>query len=333
MSVGSTINSQAKQDKYSTSIKSAYGLATTEEKLRILSYLQKNQSKGHERFAFYKSGRLQGVKAATSTYDSANHNFADKKGEDIRGFISSVFVTPTLSEVPIWKDKHDDLTTNLDVDSKLVEGQVSALNLISIEKILTPITTLAKLAKGARKITVNTKNATEELTMPLENQFGDKSKGFLEQEDLFFEMLSTMETVSTGNGMKSNIALMFGTKTNAVLKSYDRATNRDYITSGDFETKQGNKLSIKKFDVAELIPLANFDNFVGKEYIVGILDQAIGYDSLGEPESIRSEEATKGAVFYNIEEMNASTVVDIEGIFIFEYNGTLKGAAATRAAK
>lgn len=332
MSVGITLSDQAKQDKYSTSIKTAYGLATNEEKLRILSYLQKNQSKGHERFAFYTSGRLTGKEVGENTYNETNHSFGDKGGEDTRNFLSSVFVTPTLSEVPFWKDKHDDKTTALDENSKLVQAQTAALNKIAIKKILTPLSTLAKLAKGARKITVNTKTATKDLTMLPENEYGNKTKSFTENEDDFFTMLSAMETMASGQGMTSNIALMFGTTTNGVLKAYDRTSNTDYITTGDFETKQGQKLAIKKFDVAEMIPLAHFDQFVGKEYIVGLLDQAVGYDSLGEPEAIRELKNEKGAVFYNAEEINGATVVDIEGIFIFEYSGKLNGAAV-RAAK
>lgn len=331
---GDTLSAEAKQDKYSTSIKTAYGLATNEEKMRILSYMQKNQSKGHDRFAFYKSGRLVGKETATSTYDPTNFNFKDKVGEDITGFIKSVFVTPTMSECPIWQDKNDDKFTNLDVDSKLVKGQISTINGIAIKKILTPLATLAKLTKGARKITVNTKTATEELLMPVENEFGDKTKPFLDLEEDFFAMLSRMETVATGDDMKCNVSLLFGEATNGVLKNYDRANNKDYITAADFETKQGQKLAIKKFDVAEMIPLQSFDSIVGKNYIIGLLDEAMGYDSLGEPESVRTLIPEKGCYFYNVEEFCASTVVDIEGIFVFEYNGSYKKTGTvTRTAK
>lgn len=320
-----TVSDQVKQDKYSTHIKVAYGQATTEEKNRLLSYYQKNMSGNHERFAFYTSGTLNAKETAkTITDNGTKQTVAVKEGTSIKDFFGSVFVTPTRQELPFYRDEDDDDVTALELEGSLIRAQVSGMVKMTITKMLAPLKTLANLTKGQRKITVNTKTATKVLNLPTTNEFGDKTKTFKENEEALFDMLAEMEAMSVGNGLNADICLLVGKKGNAMFKQYDRASNGDYITTEDFKMKNGQKLAIKKFDVAEIVPLQQYDSEVGKEYIIGLLTDAMGYDSIGEPKAVRKVIEESGAIFYNLKEKNQATVVDEKGIFIFEYNGKYK---------
>lgn len=328
---GVTLSAQAKQDKYGKNAKIKYGLTMDEEKQRILSYMQKNQSGNHERFAFYVSGDIasEGTVTGGVTDNGTNTTVADKTGASIKDFFGAVFVTPTKAEVPFYRDEDDDDMTNLSLEGALLNAQASRLCYIAISKILAPLKTLSAKTKGSRTITVNTKESTKELTLHTTHEFGAKEKSFYENEDEFFAMLAKMEHDSVGRGMESEIALFYGEAGSAVLKQYDRTSNNDYITTGEFMTKQGKKLAIKKFDVAEMVPIRQFDALVGKNYIIGVLKDAMGYDSKGEPKAIRKELDEKGAIFYNIKEYNGATIVDIDGIYIFEYNGKIGSRTPT----
>lgn len=326
-----TLSAQAKQDKYGKNAKIKYGLTMDEEKQRILSYMQKNQSGNHERFAFYVSGDIasEGTVTGGVTDNGSQTTVANKTGASIKDFFGAVFVTPTKAEVPFYRDEDDDDTTNLSLEGALLNAQASRLCYIAISKILAPLKTLVSGSKGSRKVTVMTKDATKELNLKTEHEFGDIAKTFYENEDAFFAMLAKMEHDSVGRGMESEIALFYGETGSAVLKQYDRTSNADYITTGEFMTKQGKKLAIKKFDVAEMVPIRQFDSLVAKTCIIGVLKDAMGYDSKGEPKAIRKELEESGSVFYNIKEFNGATIVDIDGIYVFEFNGKIGSRTAT----
>lgn len=326
-----TLNETAKQDKYSTNIKVAYDQTQDEEKNRLLSYYMKNSNKNHDRFVFYVGGKLVGKKQAEETIsdDGTNVTISKKKGVSIKNYVKNVYVTPTISDCPIWRSKEDDMYTDLSIEGELIRSQASAVARISIEKMLDPLATLAKLAKGAtRKISLGQKNGVREVVLPTENQFGDKTKSFLEVEEDFFNMLATMESKSTGNGMESEVVLLFGTAGNSVLKQYNRTSNKEFITTSDFEAKNGKKFAIKKFDVAEMVNIKLFDELIGKNYVIGLLMGAMGYDQKGEPEAITSESEDKENNYYNLKVRDMATVVDIEGIFILDYNGKYKTTGA-----
>lgn len=322
---GATVSDQVKQDKYSTHIKVAYGQATTEEKNRLLSYYQKNMSGNHDRFAFYTSGTLEARENDETVTDNGTDTTVKlKKGASVKDFFGSVYVTPTRQELPFYRDEDDDDVTALEMEGSLIRAQVSGMVKKTISKMLAPLKTLSNDTKGSRTIQVMTKTGTKTLTLPTSNEFGDKSKSFKDNEEAFFDMLSEMEAMSVGNGLNADICLLVGKKGNAMFKQYDRASYGEYITTEDFKMKNGQKLAIKKFDVAEIVPLQQYDSEIGVNYIIGLLTDAMGYDSIGEPKAVRKVLEETGSIFYNLKEKNQATVVDEKGIFIFDYNGKYK---------
>lgn len=328
--MGTTVSDEAKQDKYATNIKTAYGLATDEERMRILSYMQKNQSPGHERFAFYTSGELGGDGTVTGgVNDTGSQTTAtDKTGVSVKDFYKAVFAVPTKTEVPFYRDEDDDNTTSLNLESGLIRGQVAQLCNLNIAKILKPLKDLCTASKGSRTYQYQKKDGSMETVNYSTNwgethEYGDQAKTFYELEDQFFQMLAEMEALSVGRDNNCQIALFFGTTTNGVLKQFDRTSHRDYITTADFEAKDGRKLAIKKFDVAEMVPINSFDKNVGKNYIVGVLSDAMGYDAVEGVKTVRKVLEEKGSIFYNATVKDTATIVDGKGIFIFEYNGKI----------
>lgn len=313
-------SNQTWQDKYSTNMKLAYALITNEDTMRILSYTQKNQSEGHDKFVFYKTGRLS-ARVKQDLYNGTDFNYDVVKGQDITDFGKAVSVIPTPNECPFWRDKYADILTQVGIEGNLIIGSRSAMYKSTIDKILAPL--LAYTVTGNFTQTDN-KGIGTLLTIPAGQKYGDISKTFYENEESFLDMLAELEVLSSGEGMKVGVAMLMGTKGMKVLKGYDRATNLDYITTSDFNMKNGKKLAIKKFDIAELIPMSNFDaTFGAVGRIVIILDRALGYDTNKTLDVVAVPLDHRGAKFFNTTVFDACTIVDEEGVFIFEFDGTL----------
>lgn len=314
-------SNQTWQDKYATNMKLAYALITNEDTMRILSYCQKNQSEGHERYVFYKTGRLAS-RVKEDNYNATDHNYDIIKGTDITDFGTAVSIVPTANECPIFRDRFADILTQVGIEGNLIVGQRSAMYKSTIDKILAPLHAYTIAGTFTQ---YDNKGVGTLLTMPVGQKYGDVTKSFYENEEAFLDMLADLEVLSSGEGMKVNVAMMMGTKGNKVLKGYDRATNLDYITTDEFKTKLGKKLSIKKFDIAELIPMSNFDATFGTTngYIVIILDRALGYDSNKTLDTVAVELPQRNAKFFNATAFDACTIVDQEGVFLFSFDGTL----------
>lgn len=331
------ISEQARQEKYATSAKVAYGLSRSEDKMRLLSYFATNQNKGHDKYVFYKTGNFNdkaqdyfGANNQQKNYNGTSYGYDDIAGVDITDFTKGVAVIPTTQNLPFWKGKDEDNRTTLNVDGDLLRAQTAGLLRKTMFKILEPI---AKFTDAAGFDRIDSKGNVENIKIDKATRvFGDSTKSFKENEEAFFNMLSELENLSNGTGAESKVALLIGTKTNGILKAYDRTTNRDYITTSEFESKQGTKFAVKKFDIAEMIQLREFDAVInpttGKVRIVALLQGAMGYDAHGEPEAETDYFKQKRAFFYNLTETNGATIVDEEGIFVFEYNGSLEPAVA-----
>lgn len=313
-------SNQTWQDKYATNMKLAYALITNEDTMRVLSYTQKNQSEGHEKYVFYKTGRLAS-RTKEDTYNGTDYNYNVITGQDITDFGKAVSVVPTPNECPFWRGKYDDILTQVGIEGNLIIGSRSAMYKSTITKILAPL--LAYTVTGDFTQYDN-KGVGTLLTIPAGQKYGDITKSFYEVEEDFLDMLAELEVLSSGEGMKVNVAMLLGTKGMKVLKGYDRTSNMDYITTDNFKTKLGNKLAIKKFDIAELIPMSNFDaTFGAVGRIVIILDRALGYDTNKTLDTVAVQLDHRGAKFFNSTVFDACTIVDEEGVFIFEFDGTL----------
>lgn len=332
------ISEQARQDKYSSNAKVSYGLARKEDKMRLLSYFATNQNKGHDRFIFYKTGNFNdqaqdffGTGNQQKNYNGTTKGYDDIAGVDITDFTKAVACIPTVQNLPFWKGKDEDNRSTLNVDGDLLRAQNAGLLRKTMFKIMNPIKDFIGVS-GFNRIMVD--GTVENIKISADKKFGDSALSFYDNEEAFFNMLSVLESLSNGTGSEVKIGLLIGTKTNGHLKAYDRATNRDYITTPEFESKQGQKFAIKKFDVAEMIQLREFDAVfnpsAGPVTIIAVLEGALGYDSYGEPEGETDYYKQKRAYFYNLTESNAATIVDEEGVFVFQYNGQLGTAPTAR---
>ena len=309
------------QTKYDKNMKLAYGLATEEANMRILAYCQKNQSSDHKSYIFYKTGRIT-AQDGESNYDATNKNYTDLKGIDITDFGKAVMVNPTESDCPFYRKKYADILSQVSVEGNLITTSVSALIFKTLGKLLAPLKAYTIDDDFSQKDELG--NATT-LTIPAGQKYGDITKNFYENEDALFEMLSNMEFASSGSGAEVKIGLIYGTKGNKAIKKYDRTSNLDYITTKNIETKMGKKLAIKKFDIAEMLPINGFDSVFndGKGHMIAIFDKAMGYDVNQSKDVVAKQLDEKKAKFFNTTIFDGATIVDQEGIYIFSWNGVV----------
>ena len=307
------------QTKYAKNIKIAYGEAINEDNIRILAYCQRNQGDDHKRFVFYKTGSIDAIDRE-NTYNATNKNYNDKKGIDITDFGQAVSITATGTDCPLYRDKFADIFSQVSVEGNLIKSSVSAMYKSTLKKLLTP---LKEYTIDGTFVQYDEKAVGTTLTIPTTQVYGDDTKTFFENEDALLDMLTDLEILSEGEGMKVKVGGILGRKGMKALKKYDKANNKDYITTSEFESKLGKKLSIKKFDIMELIPIAGFDlTFpTTKGYIVVMLDQAMGYDSNKKLDSESETIGFKGAKFFNTTTFDNATIVDEKGIFLFKWNG------------
>lgn len=315
------VSNQTWQTKYATNMKLAYGMVTSEDTMRVLSYAQKNQSSDHNRYVFYKTGTLV-AQDQEDNYDEAKHNYEVLDGQDITDFGTAVTIVPTPIDCPFWRKKYADILTQVGIEGNLIIASRSAMYKKTIAKILAP---LKAFTIDGNFIQYDIDGIGHPVTIDASQVYGDDTKTFYENEEEFLDMLAELEVFSKGEGMEVKVGCLMGTKGSKVLKGYDRASDMDYITTDEFKTKLGKKLSIKKFDFMEMIPMSNFDTTFGttKGYMVVILDRAIGYDSNQSLDSVAVQLDHRNAKFFNTTEFNASTIVDQKGVFIFKFNGTL----------
>ena len=307
------------QTKYAKNIKIAYGLAVSEDNLRILSYVQRNQSSDHNRFVFYKSGEID-AKDAPDNYNSSNNNYDVLAGIDITDFGQAVSVVPTKTHCPFYRDKYADIMSQVSLEGNLIMASASGMYKSTLKKLLTPIKMYTVDGSFPQQ---DEKGNITNIAIPAGQIYGDKTKTFFENEEEFMRMLAELEVKSSGEGMVVNVGALFGTKGMTALKKYDRASDNDFITTTDFVTKLGKKLSIKKFDIMEMIPLAGFDIVfpVTEGYMAVIFDQAVGYDSNQNLDSVAKLLDERDAKFFNTTTFDQATIVDEKGIFLFQWNG------------
>lgn len=309
------------QIKYSKNIKLAYGLATEEANMRILSFCQKNQSTDHSRFIFYKTMTLTEGQDGENTYNATNLNYDDIKGsEAITDFGRAVSCMPTETDKPLFRKKYADILSQVSIEGNLIKTQVSSIKAKTLRKILTP---LKEYTVDGSFIQYNEENTGTALTIPAGQVFGDVTKTFFENEEALLSMLTEAEFESSGDGGEIRLGILYGKKGTLALKKFDKVNNHDYITTSQMVGGLGKKLSIKKFDVAEMLPIKGFDNvFTGTDgYMILIFDQALGYDSNKELDTVAEVSNFKKAKLLNATIFDNSTIVDEKGVYIFKWNG------------
>lgn len=328
---------QIRQTKYDTNIKIAYNRLGEESSMRILRFAQKNQGKGHEHFVFYKESQVRGVMTdirnsdgSIKNYDSANKTYKKLAANDTTDLTLAVAVKPIERSCPYEMPKDQHNNTQLDEEGIIIRNQKEALANNRLNALLNPIKSLigttytgAVPDTGSGLDFLNGNLEADEMFLIKEHRYGDVTKTFYENEEAFFQMLTELEKAGIGEGNNCSSGLLHGNAFYTAINMYDRASDKDYITTADVERTNKSKYTIKVFSKTEMIPIVGYDDFMGKTNVVGLLSGSLGFDTYGAAEFETDYLKESRTYWYNATEAVGATVVDEYGVYHFQWNGSI----------
>lgn len=316
--------SPGEQARYVNTVMTKLGGANS---MPLQSWFATSQSKNAGYSVFYVGGKLA-ARDRTSNFNGTGNNFKDVEGVDAGKIITSIRVTPSAIETPVWVDNRD-----FDKSQLNEEGAIATMQIESIyNKLDERICKLFKDIADNKKRTVKDNNNQEvEITVPKDNFFGDKLKAFSDpaQVKSFKRMMRRAKKMAKATNKR--ICIVAGDDGITELMDCEKFTQKDWVNiSGDTPNQTGDPLP--KLCGGYVEELFNFDTVFypgGSEAegkIIVFLQDAFGQDN----KSVNIDPTIeyvkhKKAYFMDVEVSNATELLQGEGFFTFEYKKDVKG--------
>lgn len=290
-------------------------------------YFAKSSSHNAKGSLFYVGGSLI-ARDRGSNIDGDNNNFKDIAGVDSGKLLTSILVTPTAMETPLWVDDREFDKSQLGEQGAIIDMQIESI-LAGLDK---RICELLKDCVDKKKRTVkNTNNQDITITIPESNVFGDPEVPFAEQVKAFKAAMRRAKKYAKATNKL--IAIVGGEEAMTELEDCEKFTQKDWVTIGG-ETPNQTGEPLKKLCGGYTEELFCFDQVfypLGSETegnIAIIVQDAFGQDTKKADIKPTIEYVKhKKAYFMDVEVSNATELLQGEGVIIFKY----KRDAATKA--
>ncbi|WP_461811355.1 phage capsid protein [Faecalimonas sp.] len=310
--------SPGEQARYTNTIMTKLGGAN---KMPLEGWFAKSQSNNAGYSVFYVGGKLA-ARDRTSNFNGTDNNFKDVAGVDAGKLITSIRITPTAIETPLWVDDRDFDKSQLNEESKIAEIQVESIH----NKLDERICKLFKDTADNKKRTVKDNNNQDvQITVPEGNFFGDKAKIFndVAQIKAFKRMMRKAKKMAKATNKR--ICICAGDDGITELMDCDKFTNKDWVNiSGETPNQNGEPL--QKLCGGYVEELFNFDNVFyssGSETegkIIVFVEETFGQDNKSINIKPTIEHISfKKAYFLDVEVSNATELLQGEGFFVFSY--------------
>lgn len=314
------------QARYVNTIMTKLGGA---DRIPLNNWFAKSQSKNAAYSLFYVGGKLV-ARDRTSNFNGPDNNFKDVTGVDAGKLITSIRVTPTAMETPLWIDNRDFDKSLLNEESAIADMQIESI----INKLDERICELFKDIVDKKKRTVKDNNNQDvTLTVPDANFMGDKAKDFSSQVKTFKRMMRKAKKMAKATNKKICIAV--GEDAAAELMDCDKFTDKEkYVAiSGATPNQTGDPIDIICGGYVE--ELFNYDAIfypLGSETegkIFVFVQDSFGQDNKKANINPTIEHVThKKAYFMDVEVSNATELLQPEGVFVFTYKKEAVGGGA-----
>ena len=295
--------------------------------LPLQTYMAKSQSQNAAYSLFYVGGSIKARDRQANRNDT-NNNFDDVKGVKAGQIITSIRVTPTEMEVPVWVDNRDFDKSQLNEEGAITDMQVTAI----YEECDRRITTLFKDIITNKKRTVkNSNNKDIEIAVPESNFFGDGTKPFAEQVKEFKRMMRRAKKLAKADGKR--IGIVAGEEGTTELTDCEKFTKKDWVTvNGETPNQTGDPLD--KLCGGYVEELWTFDEvfYTGEEtvgYMVVVIEGAFGQDNKKMSiNPIIDYVKWKKAYYMDVEVANATELLQGAGFLVFQYKRDVGTAAS-----
>ncbi len=304
------------QARYINTVMTKLGGANS---MPLQGWFAKSQSKNAGYSIFYVGGKLA-ARDRTSNFNGPGNNFKDVEGVDAGKLITSVRITPSAIETPVWVDDRDFDKSQLNEDGAIATMQIESI----YNKLDERICKLFKDAADNKKRTVKDNNNQDvQITVPNENFFGDKAKDFPSQVKTFKRMMRRAKKMAKATNKR--ICIVAGEDGITELMDCEKFSQKDWVTiSGETPNQTGDPL--QKLCGGYVEELFNFDNVfypLGSETegkIIVFVEESFGQDnkSLNVNPTIDYVKFKK-AYYMDVEVSNATELLQGEGFFVFTY--------------